>query len=268
MKITLILKTLAIWLTCTAAIQAELIAHYSFDKGFKANKGPHLTSSEGATIDKQSYAVGGGALHLSASANGVVTQSRFSWKSDTRSIAFWVKSSTKQNVLATLISMGTSPGPQKRFDIRLDKQALRVEIQGDGFTGKAKFQPNKWYHVTVVVKDENATLEQTRYFIHNTKGKPISFGYFEGDLPIDTGEGFLRIGTSAQHGERSFQGHIDEVRLYNHALLKKDAELLASQFDSATNSVVIGTKKNHPAPTEETSLLGLGKLSIILVPRP
>ncbi len=132
-----------------------------------------------------------------------------------RTVAFWMRATTgdKGDSEATMISLGSGNGTGNRFDIRLNGNNLRLELQGGGFTTSSAVADGNWNHVALVVPNSASTLGDVRYYINGSL-----VGNMTGTTAIATGDGLLRIGDSYQDTIRDYKGGLDHVRLYDEAL--------------------------------------------------
>jgi hypothetical protein len=236
----LILSTLGAVVALIDSAQASLIAHYTFDTDGTATVGTDATLADNATISTTQWAVGGGSLALgipsvdaaTGSSDGAVTGDTFTWATDTRSVAFWMKADASQDTNPTMISLGSGTGAGNRFDIRMTGGALRLEVQSGGTTTTTTVGDGNWYHVTVSL-DDPATVATVNYYVHDTSGSLIAGGAFGGSgTAIATGDGPLRMGDSYQDAGRDFYGYLDDVRLYDNALTETDAQNLALMYNA------------------------------------
>ena len=67
--------------------------------------------------------------------------------------------------LATLISLGSGTGGGNRFDIRLDGQNLRLEVQAGGYTTSSDIVDGTWHHIAVVVPNATSIVSDVAYYI-------------------------------------------------------------------------------------------------------
>ncbi len=250
MKMPLLLAaTVAVTLPANAA----LIAHYTFDTDASATVGTDATLGDAASISTESI-IGSGSLSLSgapatdgAGTNGAVSGNSFSWgASDVRTVAFWMKANSGDfgDDAATLISLGGGTDGGSRFDVAINGNNLRLEVQSGGSTSGSVVADGSWHHIAVVVPNATSTVNDVNYYIDGTLA-----GTFSNAQSINTGTGPLRMGDSYQDTGRDLKGFLDDVRVYDEAL---DATSIA-----ALATVPI------PEPSS-TALLGLGGLALIL----
>ncbi|MCU0782108.1 MAG: autotransporter-associated beta strand repeat-containing protein, partial [Akkermansiaceae bacterium] len=218
---------------------ASLVAHYTFND--PANPGAAAVGTaanlgKNASITTIDPAVGIGALRLTnnsgsdtSGSDGAVSGNTFSWSNDVRTVAFWMRAQGTQDTNATMISLGAGTSNGNRFDVRLNGTNLRLEVQGGGVNTSVAVGNGNWYHVTIVVPGDGATVANAQYFVHNTSAGLVGSGTFSGSsTAINTGTGPLRMGDSYQDTSRDFFGVLDDVRLYTSALTQTEAQALAA----------------------------------------
>jgi hypothetical protein len=249
--------TVAALLGFASLAQASLIAHYTFDADGTAAVGTDATLGVNASISTITSAVGGGSLALVAGTpdtkgdDGAVSGNTFTWSTDTRSVAFWMKADATQEANSTMISLGSGTGAGNRFDVRITGGNLRLEVQSGGTTTSTAVGDGNWYHVTVAVEDP-ATVASSQYYVHDSSFNLVAGGAFGGSTTaLATGDGPLRIGDSYQDFSRDFFGFLDDVRLYDNVLTQSDALALAQLWSPV------------PEPSS-LALLGLGGVALAL----
>ncbi|QDU58702.1 LamG domain-containing protein [Aeoliella mucimassa] len=235
-------------LLLTSPIQAALVTHYPFDADGSATVGADATLGGSASIDNSDYAVGSGSLALSAATDdalgedGAVSGDSFTWTSDIRTVAFWMKGTAGDHgdSFSTLISLGAGTGAGERFDVRLDGDALRLEVQSGGFTTSSIVADDQWHHIAVVVPIDEATVSDVQYYIDG-----LYVDNFNHTRAIATAEGPLRIGDSYQDNGRDFKGNIDDVRLYDSALSAQEIADLAAVPEPSTICLLVRRPGSH-----------------------
>lgn len=227
----------------TVASHASLVAHYTFDTdgADSGTSGGVAALGDAASITATSK-VGAGALDLAGSpgtdtagADGAVSANSFTWTTDTRTVAFWMKAASGDagDANATMISLGSGTGGGNRFDVRLNGDNLRLEVQGGGQNTSVALADGSWHHVAIVVTD-GATVATTQYSIDG--GTLTAFG--GSGTAIATGIGPLRMGDSYQDDGRDFKGSLDDVRLYDTVLSQAEITALAAIPEPATLGLV------------------------------
>jgi len=222
--------------TTTASVEITIgeddgqLAHYTFDVDGTATVGTDAILGSAASIDPTDPAMGAGALALSGviddqiqGTDGAVSGNNFDWSaSDVRTVAFWMKATAGDHgdIYSTMISMGAGIGAGQRFDIRLDGDKLRLEVQGGGTTTTTtNITDGTWHHVAVVVPVDGAKVSDVLYYVDGTY-----IGNFASGTAINTGTGPLRMGDSYQGATRDFKGSLDDVRLYDKALTAEEIQ--------------------------------------------
>ena len=245
MKTKHLLLLAALGTGLVATTQAALIVHYELDNDFSATVGTDASANSAATIDNTTYAVGSGSVLFGTRSNqdyygGVQGGDNLDWSSsDERTVAFWMKSGTQTATYPTMFGMGTEGSNFTRFDIRLDNNTLRLELQGGGSTTTVNINDGEWYHIAVVVPNATSRLADTSYYVHNADGSLKASGNFSGTSNINTGTAPMTIGDS-KHGSRPFIGNIDDVRVYDNALSETEVQTLANMFVPEPSSTFLG----------------------------
>ncbi|MCB0733682.1 MAG: T9SS type A sorting domain-containing protein [Bacteroidetes bacterium] len=151
---------------------------------------------------------------------------------DARTVEAWIRTTAncdpstggKQKIITDWGSNSTG----ERFTMNIMRnQALRLEVNGSGLNGQTAINDGYWHHVAVVY-DPNAS-------------NPISL-YVDGTLDtagtiptsINTGTSVdMRIGLRVDNAN-SFEGDIDEVRVFNYA--RTDSAIKADMFQQLCNA--------------------------------
>jgi hypothetical protein len=235
---------------------AALIHHWTLDgalsdDGSGANP---LILRANARLDSAWSPVGGGSLVISAAGapadGGAVTTNATNWgafaNGDTRSIAFWMKATPGQETNATMFGGGTN-STGTRFDIKVLNNLFRVEIQGTGQTTTTRVDTGRWHHVAVVVPNAASTMADIQFFIDGASVANASTS----TAAIVTATGTSRLGDSFNTAlDRDFNGHLDDVRVYDNALSPAEiqdlfnAGRLARGFSADDDAIILGSSAN------------------------
>ncbi len=279
MKHALLLALTALPLTAAAV---DPIALYSFETA-DATTTPESVSAganvatfgPAGSLAHNSRKLGTGSLRLRPEKanpalpdgdDGAMSSNNYTWATDTRTIAFWMRAATAQtDSLATMIGLGSGTTNGGRFDIRLNTGTgtsattapgadglLRLEVQG-GFVectaadyttanlGITTLRDAKWHHIAVVVPTATATVQSALFYIDGVSVPHTSQGT---NQAINTAAGPLRIGDSYQDYARDFKGYLDDVRVYDIALT---AQEVADLYQSGvTNASAIAAFEGDP----------------------
>ncbi len=235
------------------ATRAALIHHWTFDAGL-ADSGTGanpLVLRSNASLKNDCSPLGGGSLYMNAATapatdSGAVTTNAINWNAfasgDTRTVAFWMKATPNQEANATMFGAGTN-STGTRFDIKVLGNLFRVEIQGTGQTTSVRVDTNRWHHVAVVLPNSASTMQNMQFYID---GASVPNGSTS-TAAVATATGVTRIGDSFNVStDRDFDGHLDDIRVYDTALSATDiqnlfnAGRLARCFSTNDNSIIIG----------------------------
>jgi len=150
------------------------------------------------------------------------------------SVTSWIKTASTIEY-NTIISWGTTASGA-RFDFRIQSDRLR-HSQGNGnVQGNTAVNDGEWHHVGITVTD-NATASSSSIRLYvdgrddtreSTDTSALSFA-----AGADVG-----IGWRASNGDRSYEGLIDEVRLYDRVLSAVEVRQLS-----------LGPKATNPSPS-------------------
>ncbi|SHI42974.1 PEP-CTERM protein-sorting domain-containing protein [Rubritalea squalenifaciens DSM 18772] len=241
------LKTITLMsaLALVPCANAALIAHYTFDSDGtdSGTSGGEAILGDSGSINNSGAAVGGGYLDLAGSpltdtagGDGAVSTNTFDWSSsDVRTLSFWVMAAEGDtgDTNATLISLGSGAGGGTRFDVRLDGENLRLEVQSGGSTTASDIVDGSWHHVAIVVNNSTSTVNDVDYYIDGS-----FVGSFANAQSINTGTGPLRMGDSYQDTGRDFKGGLDDVRLYDEALTSGQIAALAAVPEPSSTALI------------------------------
>lgn len=235
--------------------RAGLIHHWTFDSGLAdSGSGANpLVLRSNASLKSDCSPLGGGSLYMNAASaptpdGGAVTTNSINWNTfangDTRTIAFWMKATPNQEANATMFGAGTNSNGT-RFDIKVSGNFFRVEIQGTGQTTGVRVDTGRWHHVAVVLPNSASTMASMQFYID---GASVPNGNTNTSIAVATATGVTRIGDSfnTTTTDRDFDGHLDDIRVYDTALSATDiqnlfnAGRLARCFSTNDNSIIIG----------------------------
>jgi hypothetical protein len=235
---------------------AALIHHWTFDgtlsdSGSAANP---LVLQTNASLDSTCAPLGSGALFLTSAAapleGGAQTAAPTTWSSfasgDIRTVAFWMKATPNQEANATMFGGGTNLNGT-RFDIKVLNNLLRVEVQGAGQTTSVRVDTGRWHHIAIVLPNTASTIQNIQFFVD---GASVPNGSTS-TAAINTANGITRIGDSSNAAfDRDFNGHLDDIRVYDNALTPTEiqnifnAGRLARCFSTDDQEIIIGSSAN------------------------
>lgn len=235
---------------------AALIHHWTLegtlsDSGTGANP---LVLQANASLDATCSPAGNGSIVMNAATapadGGAITTNATNWgtfaNGDTRTVAFWMKATPNQEANATMFGAGTN-STGTRFDIKVLGNLFRVEIQGTGQTTATRVDTGRWHHVAVVLPNSASTMQQMQFYID---GISIPNGSTS-TAAVNTATGTTRLGDSFNTAtDRDFNGHLDDIRVYDNALTATEiqnlfnAGRLARCFSTDDNSIITGSSAN------------------------
>lgn len=240
------------------ALSPAALIHYWTLDGTLADSGsganPLLLQSNAALSDSCSP-VGSGSIFINAATaptdGGAITTNPINWNAfasgDTRTVAFWMKATPGQEANATMFGAGTNLNGT-RFDIKVLNNFFRVEIQGTGQTTTTRVDTGRWHHVAVVLPNAASTMQQMQFYIDGISIPNASTN----TTAINTATGVTRIGDSFNNttADRDFNGHLDDIRVYDNALTPTqiqdlfNAGRLARCLSADDEEIIIGASAN------------------------
>lgn len=166
---------------------------------------------------------------------------------EARTIAMWVKANSTDG-FDRVFAVGNSPldnGSTTDFTIENHEGSPFVYFKHRGGNIRYPDVPiGDWFHLVFVVPSGAINCDDALVYIDgDLKSGTASYaGHVV--LDTDTGGGILRIGVRGTDGAASFNGLLDDVRVYNRALSQDDIETLAAIPEPSTlfllASAVIG----------------------------
>jgi hypothetical protein len=215
-------------------IPEKLVAHYCFDdpdnlgKNCAAN-GHHGTVQNGATSTE---GVSGNAIALDGQDDFVAISNFLPYfMGNSFTIAAWFK----PNKLKVRNEIFWFQDDQPSMNLSNDKVHFKYKygdetvhkIIGDGLTDNQILPIGEWN--CAVYSYDGYNNRTAKYFLNgNQIGERTLEDYF-----VPTQTGVVKIGSDDAGGERTFNGAIDDVRLYNYALSDEDIQSLCPTPPSA-----------------------------------
>ena len=175
---------------------------------------------------------------------------------EARSIISWARpgETTGDNVLYEMMLRYSSEQKSEKYP---RPQIVLGHEYGKGNNLRAYSQavihPHKWYHIAAVRDAKAMTI---RYYINGMpSGDPIS--YRDKHENAQGGDvGGVTIGRLGQFDSRYFQGLLDEIAVYDHALsgdrIMAHYRAALSTEDRSGRAIVVGHRGNHHEAPENT----------------
>ena len=253
MKSSPLIKTvslLALFIFLTSDINAELVLHWPFEEGSGTSTADLSGSNHEGTLTNMDPASdwissgladipGGTSYALDFDGNNdFVNAATTSYKGITgrlaRTVSAWIKT-TADN--PPIISWGNDV-VSKKFVFRVQDSngtngAIRIEAAGGYIVGAKPVDDGTWHHVAAVCPaDTSLKTSDVRLYVDG-EIQGIS-AHQEVDINTDYGEN-VRVGT--RWALPRYQGQIDEVRVYDHALTPAELNALAGANDPYAEAV-------------------------------
>jgi hypothetical protein len=240
---------------------AALIHHWTLDGTLAdSGSGAHpLVLRANSALSNDCSPVGGGSLVVNAATapadGGAITSSPTNWSAfaggDTRTVAFWMKATPGQEANATMFGAGTN-STGTRFDIKVFNNLFRVEIQGTGQTTATRVDTGRWHHVAVVLPNSASTMQNMLFYIDGASVPNASTSA----AAVNTATGTTRIGDSFNTAtDRDFNGHLDDIRVYDNALTPTEVQDL---FNAGRLARCFATDDDSIITASPTFLYGTG----------
>jgi hypothetical protein len=198
---------------------AELAAHWRFDES--SGTTPADTSGNGRHgefVGSPEWAIGivGGSLQTSQDNYMVVPGYTGVLGTNARTCSAWIKTLTPNGVI---FGWGLL-GPGNKWILRVNHLGidgeLRCEVHNGYHYGTTKVNDDEWHHVAVVLEDDGSPdIEETKLYVDGV----LETTGDSADEPINTIEDMdVTIGQNPHASDRWFDGLLDDLRIYNHAL--------------------------------------------------
>jgi hypothetical protein len=143
-----------------------------------------------------------------------------------RSVAAWINTGSTGN--EAIVSWGTD-SPEQKWIFRVQDNngtvgAIRVEVNGGYVVGSTVVGDGGWHHVAAVLPNmTNPNVTDVQLYVDGVPETPST----SQSKAISTARGSdVRIGQD--HSNRYFDGLIDDVQIYNHALSLAEVQALAA----------------------------------------
>jgi len=203
----------------TAGLQAQ----YPFEGNANDSSGK---GRNGSGVGNPTFAAGkiGQAVSLNGSNYVEITGYKGVLGGHAFSIAAWIKSISTGD--ATIVCWGSSTNGQ-RVDFRLFEGRLRVEHGNGNLQGNTVLADDQWHHVTLTVT-ENASISYPAVRLY-LDGNDDSQTTTDPDMFNIVASVDVNIGRRGTHNDRSFQGLIDDVRIYDRVLTQEEIAWLAGR---------------------------------------
>ncbi len=182
--------------------------------------------------------------------------------SGVRSLSAWIKYPGPNDAdLDAIFSYGSN-ATSSRWTVRIgsgagvDQNRLRLEVSGGGVYGSTNLNDDQWHHVAVV--QTGTTLGTVVLYVDGV-AETLAYNGSGAALAINSTVAAgqeLQIGGSRHSASYSWQGGIDDVRFYNHALSAAEVhELYAAPPSIASFTALPG---NLTAPGQTATLAWSG----------
>lgn len=303
MKKLLLLLVVFIEITAYAQVPTNgLVVSYPFNGDVNDASGNNLNGiNHGATLASNRFGNPNSAYSF-VTGNYIdysdILDGTFSGASKKFTVSFWVKpsASNANNMIIAKHSDAACNGNDRQFFIRELDNLINVEYWGDNAGTKGRFvcgstaltNYTKWYHVVVIYDgsiNTNDGLDRVRIYVDN-KSETTTLACHQslGSFPFDIAEGAAHLGVgnyltntgTACTIDRTYNGAIDDIRIYNRAVSLKEVEQLfyeniCIQSITVTDTLLINTNitgfnpltykntiKMYPNPTKDYLTMDFG----------
>ena len=250
-------------LSCLAA-HSSLVAHFDFEEGSGTTTSsqvggwtgpfsgdPQWVSSSLAPVPSGTTA----ALAFDGAGDWIISNFAGIGGSGDRSVSFWV-SSTNSTQNTGIVAWGNAATPNgRKWHVRLNNSAangpqgaIRTEIQGSYEIDGNPLTDGNWHHVVSTYSSGGAFgAGQVSHYIDgilvsdgqtNTGGDTVTVNTVT-SATINAGTYPVVLGGRHQGNLVSFDGLLDEVRIYDHALSAAEVNSLY-QVPEPTTGIMLG----------------------------
>ena len=158
------------------------------------------------------------------------------------SVAAWIKTvdpSINDNEQNNIVCWGNSPGGS-RVEFRVQSDKIRIS-HGSGYVQSlTTVNDGEWHHIAATAID-GATISSSDVRIY-VDGRDDTDTSSDEDAFDIVGNADVGIGYRATHGDRFFEGLIDEVMLYDRVLSESEVRNLGLGFKASDPSPVNGAQ--------------------------
>ena len=231
-------------LALATGASADLAAIWTFDEGSgtvaadSSGNGHDIDAFNGTPVwTEGNY---GGALEFGEDDYVEATGYAGITGTDPRTCTAWIKTSTAGQ--QTIMTWGLNVADQKwRIRIEASNNSLRVENNGGNHWGTTDLADGEWHHTAVTFEDDGTPDIRDSLLYVDGQLEAIDGG---ADQPVNTNVGgTVRIGLGPWAAGRSFNGLIDDVRIYDHAL---SADEILGSMSELTKDIA-----SEPIPDDE-----------------
>ncbi|MCP5532610.1 MAG: autotransporter-associated beta strand repeat-containing protein [Akkermansiaceae bacterium] len=227
------------WVMLEPEFSSEMLAHWNFDENAGA-------TAKDASIGFNDAAVSGtpgwnatGREHACLTVNGTdnwATCASIDFNTNTLTIAGWIRRSGTQNDWAGIAFSRAGGTVGFNFGGGGDANELRYHWGGGGnssyyFNSDLLVPDGVWTFCALVVEPTQATLYM------KPDGGPMETAVSTGTFSPNSISGGFRIGGDSNSSTRTFNGDIDELRVFQRSLSAAEIDSLAGGGGTASNPV-------------------------------
>lgn len=222
-----------------ADIASGLIGHWKLDgNGQDASGNGNHGTVHGAASTTNRFLTGNGAMNFNGTSDYIDMGKQFLSGSDDFTVSAWVKSAGAQNTYSVPVSQGhdlSFNGFAFQYGYPISNSVGLIFGSGSGWKS-APFNysaatDTAWHHLAATKSGTTFTTYKDGVFQASTTSS-IVYGSINFNIGRDT------FNTDSNH--RTWNGSIDDVRVYNRALAADDIQVLYSNGGPATfrNAVI------------------------------
>ncbi|UCG48608.1 MAG: hypothetical protein JSU94_02305, partial [Phycisphaerales bacterium] len=233
------LSSLALVLGVSGASRADLVGHWMFDDGSGTVAADSSGNGlNGTLVGSPEWVVGikGGALEFAQDGSYVNLDGYGGiLGTSARTIAAWVKTTnagSSNSTSSTIMDWGrnqhNSQTAGERMCFRINAGRLRCENHGGNVQASTPMADGEWHHAAVVLI-ENATISYPDVILY-LDGQDDTVASTDSTPFVTTAHASrdAAIGRRPSSQDRYFDGLMDDVRLYDHALTQAEIQELAT----------------------------------------
>lgn len=265
--------------TAQLTLQDSLVAYYPFN-GNANDESTHQNDGvvQGATLTNDRFGNSNSAYHFNGN-EAIRISTPFNGQNpfgQEISVSGWLKTTTNKTA-AAVVSMHTGCHNGTNDDLFI--------AYINNYNGQNEFQTRAYYHEPIIKTDEsNVTDNQWHHFVYVMSGTNVKL-YLDGVAVDSSNNAILKqyihspnndlvIGNLTSNScpfDQSFEGDIDDIRLYNRALTSNEVQLLHQETGTTEveeEVALINQVKLYPNPASshfslELELKGIDDIRVV-----
>lgn len=208
--------TLVVTVAVTPPISQNLLLGLNFNEGTGTTAQDVSGHNHTGTLSNATWTTGknGGGISFSGNANSYIdipNESDFDLTTNF-TVSLWMKTSTFGSAWAALVSKGDSSWSLTRYNTANTLDFNTFSPSANDLQGTVNVASNTWHHVAIVYDGATKKL-----YVDGAVDAQASF-----TQTLSTNNFPVRIGGNAEYTTGTFNGSVDDVRIYNKALTQAE----------------------------------------------